>query len=443
MQHCDILIKPRWCVTGEGQLTVHGEHAVAVTDGKIAAILPNAEAERLFQPSRSVERPGHILIPGLVNAHAHSAMTLFRGFADDLPLETWLRERIWPAEKRWMGPEFVRDGTALAIAEMLRAGVTCFADQYFYPEIVANTAVDLNIRAVIATPVLDFETEWANDATEYLQKGADLVHDAYADHPLITTAFAPHSTGMLSDETFTALRVMADQLDSPVQIHLHETQTEIFHELKRTGLRPVARLTSLGLVNRSLLAVHAVHLDDEEVELFAESGVSIAHCPRSNLKLASGIAPVRRYLDAGLNVAIGTDGAASNNVLDILLEVQTASLLAKAAGEDASNLDAYESLAMATLAGARALGLDAITGSIAAGKWADLACVDLSAPNSQPVYDPVSSLIYSARATQVSEVWVAGRHQVEIGEGSEIDVAAIAARANDRSHQIRLQREAK
>ena len=443
MQHCDILIKPRWCVTGEGQLTVHEEHAVAVTDGKIAAILPNAEAERLFQPSRSVERPGHILIPGLVNAHAHSAMTLFRGFADDLPLETWLRERIWPAEKRWMGPEFVRDGTALAIAEMLRAGVTCFADQYFYPEIVANTAVDLNIRAVIATPVLDFETEWANDATEYLQKGADLVHDAYADHPLITTAFAPHSTGMLADETFTALRVMADQLDCPVQIHLHETQTEISHELKRTGLRPVARLTSLGLVNRSLLAVHAVHLQDDEMELFAESGVSIAHCPRSNLKLASGIAPVRRYLDAGLNVAIGTDGAASNNVLDILLEVQTASLLAKAAGEEASNLDAYESLAMATLAGARALGLDAITGSIAAGKWADLACVDLSAPNSQPVYDPVSSLIYSARATQVSDVWVAGRHQVENGELTEIDVAAIAARANEWSHQIRLQREAK
>ena len=227
-----------------------------------------------------------------------------------------------------------------------------------------------------------------------------------------------------------------------VQIHLHETQTEVSNELKRTGLRPVARLARLGLVNRSLLAVHAVHLDDEEVELLADSGVSIAHCPRSNLKLASGIAPVRRYLDAGINVAIGTDGAASNNVLDILLEVQTASLLAKAAGEDASNLDACESLAMATFAGARALGLDAVTGSIAAGKWADLACVDLSAPNSQPVYDPVSSLIYSARATQVSDVWVAGRHQVENGELTEIDVAAIAARANEWSQQIRLQREA-
>ena len=437
MQHCDILIKPRWCVTAEAPLTVLEEHAIAVTDGRIAAVLPVRDAEDAFQASRTVHRPGHILIPGLINTHTHAAMTLFRGFADDMPLEPWLRDRIWPAEKRWMGPEFVRDGTALAIAEMLRAGITCFADQYFFPEIVANTAVDLHMRAVVGTPVLDFQTGWARNASEYLQKGAELVHDPYADHPLITAAFAPHSSAALSDDAFVELRVIADQLDSPIQIHLHETRQEVADEIRRSGQTPVARLAGLGLVNRSLLAVHAVHLQETEVSLLAESGVSIAHCPRSNLKLASGIAPVGRYRDAGINVAIGTDGAASNNVLDMLSEVQTASLLAKVSSDDASELGAHDALAMATLAGAAALGVDSVTGSISVGKWADLVCVDLSSLNSQPVYEPVSSLVYSARATQVSDVWVAGRQQVDDGKLTEIDMEAINARANEWSQQIR------
>ena len=415
------------------------QHAIAVTDGKIAAVLPFADAETTYQPSRTVSRPGHILVPGFVNTHTHAAMTLFRGFADDVPLKPWLEQRIWPAERRWMGPEFVRDGTALAIAEMLKAGITCFADQYFYPDIVANTAVDLHIRAVVGTPVLDFATEWARDAGEYLQKGAELVHDPYADHPLVTAAFAPHSTGTLLDDSFVELRVMADQLDSPIHIHLHETRQEVTAELERSGQTPVARLARLGLVNRSLLAVHAVHLEEAEVDLLAASGVSIAHCPRSNLKLASGIAPVGRYREAGINVAIGTDGAASNNVLDMLSEMQAASLLAKLSSEDASAVGAHDALLMASLAGAAALGLDAVTGSIAVGKWADLVAIDLSAPNSQPVYEPVSSLVYSARASQVSDVWVAGRQQVENGHLTEIDEAAITARANEWSEQIRLQ----
>jgi 5-methylthioadenosine/S-adenosylhomocysteine deaminase len=437
MQHCDILIKPQWCLTAEDPLTVLEEHAIAVTDGRIAAVLPVSNAEDAFQPSRTINRPGHILIPGLVNTHTHAAMTLFRGFADDMPLEPWLEERIWPAERRWMGPEFVRDGTALAIAEMLRAGITCFADQYFFPEIVAKTAVDLDMRAVVGTPVLDFQTVWARTASEYLQKGAELVHDPYADHPLITASFAPHSSAALSDDAFVELRVMADQLESPIQIHLHETRHEVADEVRRSGQTPVTRLAGLGLVNRSLLAVHAVHLEETEVELLAESGVSIAHCPRSNLKLASGIAPVGRYREAGINVAIGTDGAASNNVLDMLSELQTASLLAKASSDDASALGAQDALAMATLAGAAALGLDSVTGSVSVGKWADLVCVDLTSPNSQPVYDPVSSLVYSAGATQVNDVWVAGRQQVENGNLTEIDVAAINARANEWSQQIR------
>ena len=436
MQHCDLLIKAEWCVPVEGPQAILENHAVAVSDGRIVAVLPAADADREFQPSRTVERPGHVLIPGLINTHTHAAMTLFRGYGDDMALEPWLTERIWPAEKRWLGPEFVRDGTALAIAEMLLGGVTCFADQYFFPEIVANTAVDLHMRAVVGTPVLDFETEWARDAREYLQKSADLVHDPYADHPLITSAFAPHSTAALGDDDFVELRVMADQLDIPIQIHLHETEKEIENALAATGMRPAERLAGLGLVNRSLLAVHAVHLSDDEVQLFADAGVSIAHCPRSNLKLASGIAPVAHYDKAGVNVAIGTDGAASNNVLDMLLEMQTASLLAKAASRDAQALSALDSLSMATLGGARALGLEQVTGSITDGKWADLACVDLRSINSQPAYDPVSNLVYAANSSQVADVWVAGRQQVENGRLTDIDVEDIAGRANEWSRQI-------
>jgi 5-methylthioadenosine/S-adenosylhomocysteine deaminase len=358
-------------------------------------------------------------------------MTLFRGVADDLPLEAWLHEGVWPAERRWVSAEMVRDGTELAIAEMLRGGITCFGDQYFFPEIVAEAAIDLGMRAVVATPVVDFPSAWATNADEYLQKAADLVHDPYGDHPLITTAFAPHSTFALSDESFAALRVFADQLDVRVQIHLHETAAELEISLRDTGKRPYERLLDAGLVNRSLLAVHAVHLEDDEIARFAEAGVSIAHCPNSNLKLASGIAPVDDYRKAGLNVALGTDGAASNNMLDLFSEMRTAALLAKGISGDASALSAHEALEMATIAGARALGLENRIGSIETGKLADLACVDLGAINSQPVYDVVSQLVYATRSDQVADVWVGGKRLLEDGRLTQVDKDALLVRANE------------
>ncbi|MDH3441377.1 MAG: amidohydrolase family protein, partial [Gammaproteobacteria bacterium] len=271
---------------------------MAVTDGRIVALLPADRARREYEAGALIERPGHVLIPGLVNTHTHAAMTLFRGFADDLPLERWLKEAIWPAEARWAGAEMVRDGTRLAIAEMLLSGCTCFSDQYFFPEIAAETAVDLQMRAMIGTPVLEFATHWAESASECLSKGAELVHDRYADHPLISSCFVPHSTPTVSDESFAALRVMADQLDKRIQIHLHESVGEIADSIQETGKRPVERLRNLGLINASLMAVHAVHLTDEEIRLFADSGVVVSHCPRSNLKLADGIARVHDMLQA-------------------------------------------------------------------------------------------------------------------------------------------------
>jgi len=431
MRHCDTLIAPRWCIPVEPSGVVLAGHAAIVTDGKITDLLPLEKALQNYQPSVLVERPEHVLIPGLVNAHTHAAMTLLRGLADDLPLQTWLREGIWPAEKRWVSAEMVRDGTELAIAEMISAGITCFSDQYFFPEIVAETAVDLDMRAVVGTPVVDVPTSWAHDAEEYLSKGSDLVHDPYAEHPLISTCFAPHSIDALSDEWFTKLRVMADQLDVPVQMHLHETALEISSSLDKTGKRPCERLDELGLVNASLLAVHAVHMTDAEVARFAEAGVNIAHCPRSNLKLASGIAPIARYKAAGVNVAIGTDGAASNNVLDVLSEIRLAAILAKVTADDAAAVSASEALYMGTLGGAKALGLAGVTGSISTGKWADLTCVDLSGLNSQPIYDIPSQLVYTAGSGQVSDVWVAGKHQLDNGKLAHINTDELLERSNE------------
>ncbi len=431
MQHCDTLITAEWCVPIEPAGVILENYAVAITDGRILELLPVAEAHASYRASASVQRPGHVLIPGLVNTHTHAAMSLFRGLADDLPLEVWLNDGIWPAERRWVSAELVRDGTELAIAEMLAAGITCFADQYYFPEIVAETAVDLHMRAMIGTPIVDIDTAWAGGAPECLSKGTDLVHDPYADHPLISSCFAPHSTRALSDESFRALRVLADQLDLGIQIHLHETVTEIAQSIETTGKRPLDRLADLGLVNASLLVVHGVHVSAADIKRLADAGVSVAHCPRSNLKLASGIAPLMDFRKAGLNVGIGTDSAASNNALDVLGETRTAALLAKVTAGDAAALPAAAALRMATLDGAAALGMTDTIGSIEPGKMADLTCIDLNRPNSQPVYDPISQVVYTARADQVRDVWVAGRHQLDGGRLTQIDTPDLIARSNE------------
>jgi len=436
MQHCDTLILAGWCIPVEPHGLVLTDHAVAISDGRIIDLLPATDARNRYDPGVLIERPGHVLIPGLVNAHTHAAMTLFRGLADDLPLERWLKEAIWPAESRWVGAEMVRDGTRLAIAEMLLGGCTCFSDQYFFPEIIAETAADLHMRAMVGTPVLEFATPWAENAAEYLQKGADLVHDRYAGHPLIATCFVPHSTATVSDDSFGDLRIMADQLDKRIQIHLHESAQEVEDAMTATGKRPFERLEQLGLVNASLMAVHAVHLTDDEIARFADAGVSVTHCPRSNLKLADGIARVTTMQGAGITVALGTDGAASNNVLDMLGEMRTAALLAKTESNDASALPAASALRMATIEGAKALGLDDQTGSIESGKSADLACIDLMHLNSQPVYDPISQLVYTVQPQQVQDVWVAGRYQVENGALVQIDQAEILKRTAEWRQRI-------
>jgi 5-methylthioadenosine/S-adenosylhomocysteine deaminase len=428
MQTIDALICPRWTVRIEPQVEAEEGLALAVDGGRIVAILPVAEAERRFAPASRHDRPNHVLLPGLVNAHTHAAMTLFRGLADDLPLEQWLDARIWPAESRWMGPELVADGTRLAVAEMLAGGITCFSDMYYYPDVVGEVAVETGIRAVLGMIALDMPTAWAVDAEEYLRKGLE-VYDRFRSEPLLRAAFAPHAPYTVGDATLSRIRRLADELDVPIHMHLNETAAEVAAAVAKTGRRPLARLEALGLVTPGLIGVHATQLEQAEIELLATAGASVVHCPRSNMKLASGACPVVALRRAGVNVALGTDGAASNNRLDLWAELQAAALLAKHTAGDAVALPAADALAMATINGARALNLADEIGSLVAGKAADLICVDLSGLEHQPLLDPLSQLVYAASRHDVTDVWVAGEYLVASREFVRLDTAQVGAAA--------------
>jgi 5-methylthioadenosine/S-adenosylhomocysteine deaminase len=410
----ETVVEAGWVVPVEPPGAVLRDHAVVVSGERIRAVLPAREAREKHPGARRLELAGHALIPGLINVHTHAAMTLMRGLGDDLALMEWLNERIWPAEMRLASPEFVYDGTLLACAEMLRGGVTCFNDMYFFPEAAARAALAAGMRAALGIIVIEFRSPYATDASDYLTKGLE-ARDALKHEPLLSFCLAPHAPFTVSDATFERLAVYAAELDLPVHIHVHETADEISESIASHGVRPIRRLQRLGLLGPNLLAVHAVHLGDDEIALLAEHACHIAHCPSSNLKLASGIAPITALHEAGVNMGLGTDGAASNNRLDIFSEMRLAALLAKGASGKATALPAHAVLRMATLHGARALGLDKIIGSLVPGKVADMVAVDLSAPELLPCYDPASHLVYVAGRNNVSHVWVGGELLVEGG----------------------------
>jgi len=430
----ELLIHAQWVLPVDPQDRVLTDHALAVAEGRILALVPSAEAQAI-QARQTLDLPGHVLIPGLINAHTHSPMTLMRGLADDLPLMTWLNQHIWPAERRWVDPDFVAAGTRLAALEMLRSGTTCFNDMYFYPDVTATVAADAGMRALIGMIVLDFPTNFAEDADDYLGKGLQL-HERFRNHALIRTAFAPHSPYAVSDAPLARVRTLADELEVPVHIHLHETHDEIVQSLRDHGERPLARLDRLGLVGPGLVAVHMTQLEEAEIGRLAQAGAHVVHCPQSNLKLASGFCPVARLLGAGVNVALGTDGAASNNDLDMLGELRAAALLGKGVAGSASAVPARAALRMATIDAARALGMDQETGSLEPGKAADLVALDLRDPDTQPVYHPLSQLVYAASRGQVRHVWVAGRQLVRDGIALTQDREAILAQARDWGERI-------
>lgn len=430
MQNIDTLIKARWIIPVTGEAHWLEAHVVAVHNGRILDVLPEGESNDRYRAENNVDLPDHALIPGLINTHTHAAMSLFRGMADDMPLNDWLQNKVWPAEARWVNEQFVQDGTLLAAAEMLRGGTTCFADMYYYPEVAARAAKQAGIRACVGLIVLDFATAWAGDASEYLRKGLAL-RDELAHEPLISTLFAPHAPYTVSDEPLKKIRMYADELDLQIMCHVHETAHEVETAVEQTGKRPLQRLHELGLVSPALNAVHMTQLNDEDIRLLVDTGAHVIHCPESNLKLASGSCPVQALLSAGVNVALGTDGAASNNDLDLIGEMRSAALLAKNVAGDASALPAYETLKMATINGARALGLADHLGTLEAGKAADIVAINLGALKTQPVYDPVSQIVYSADSSQVSDVWVAGKRVVHEGELTTVDSATLLQRAGE------------
>ncbi len=428
MTDIDSLIYPRWVIPVEGAQRVLTDHAVAINHGRIEAVLPRERAEARFNAAETIDLPGHALIPGLVNSHTHAAMNLMRGIANDMPLMPWLSEHIWPIEAEHMTRAFVADGSELAMAEMIRGGTTCFNDMYFFPDVVAEKAVEAGLRAAIGMIVIDFPTVWAANAEEYIHKGIAL-HDDYAGHPSITPMFAPHAPYTVSDAPLKKIRTLADEMELRVHMHVHETAFEVAEAQKNNGQRPLARLHDMGLLTPNFLAVHMTQLTDDEIALCATNGVHVLHSPESNLKLASGLCPVQKLLDAGINVALGTDGAASNNDLDMLGEMRSAALIGKVAADDAAAVSADSVLEMATLAGARALGLAEDIGSIVPGKWADLCAIDLAAIETQPVFDPVAAIVYSADRQQVTDTWVAGRHLLRDRRLTTLDEGDILARA--------------
>jgi 5-methylthioadenosine/S-adenosylhomocysteine deaminase len=428
MQQVDTIIHARWVIPVEPAGVVLDDHSLVIHDGRIEAIRPSNTVLEHYQATTEHHLPNHALIPGLINAHTHAPMNLMRGLADDLPLKEWLEQHIWPAEAKWVSEHFVHDSTQLAVAEMLRSGTTCFNDMYFFPDVTARVALNAGIRAMIGLIVIDFPTIWAQDADEYIGKALDL-HDQIKGEAMLGCCFAPHAPYTVSDQPLSRIRTLAYELGLPIHMHVHETAGEVQLAESETGLRPLARLDELGLLSPDFLAVHMTQLTDADIALVADRGVRVIHCPESNLKLASGLCPVHKLQQNGVSVALGTDGVASNDDLDMVGEMRTAALIAKVTADDASALPAHAALRMATLSGAEALGLGEITGSLETGKAADVVAIDLGRLETQPLYNPISQIVYSANRDQISDVWVAGRHLLKNRQLTTLDEDELIAKA--------------
>ena len=431
------IIKPRWILTVNEQFDLLTDSALVIEDDIIKSIHPVNELHTVegLDEAKTVILDNHILMPGLINTHTHAAMSLLRGIADDLPLMDWLNNHIWPAETKWVDRQFIQDGVKLCVAEMIRSGTTCLNDMYFFPDIMAKTCQQMGMRATTGLIVLDFPTVWAQSADEYLSKAMAVI-DEVKEYPLISTAFAPHAPYTVSDKPLEKIAMYSSELDIQVHMHIHETQFEVDESVKNIGKRPLERLDQLNLLNPNLMAVHMTSLNELEMERIAETGVHVVHCPESNLKLASGFCPVDTLQKLNINICLGTDGAASNNDLDMFGEMRTAALLSKGISGNASSCNAEQSLRMATINGAKALGLADQIGSLEAGKKADVIAVDFSQLNTQPVYDPIAQLVYATNSMQVSHVWINGEQKLKDYQLTDIDAVEIISTAQQWQDKI-------
>jgi 5-methylthioadenosine/S-adenosylhomocysteine deaminase len=428
MQTIDCLLSSPWIIPVEPDNLVLENHTIAINQGRIIDVLASAAAAQKYQAKETVNLPHHAIIPGLINTHTHSPMVFLRGIADDLALMEWLQHYIWPVENQWVSEDFIRDSMQLAMAEMLLSGTTCFNEHYFYPNIIAETIAESGMRARVGLQLMDVPSKWAKDIDEGIAKGLQ-AYEAFKQHPLVKFSLAPHAPYTLSDESLRKVKKIAEQYQLPIHIHMHETAVEVENSLKEFNRRPLKRLQQLGILSPAVQLVHMTQVNEEDIAIVQQAGAHIVHCPESNLKLASGFCPVQKLWDANLNVALGTDGAASNNDLDMLAEMQTAALLAKAVAGNPMALPAASALRMATLNGAKALGLAQEVGSIEVGKAADLVAINFASVNTQPLYHPISHLVYAAHQHQITDVWVAGKRLVKNRQLTTLDEKKILENA--------------
>jgi len=436
MKTVDLIIYARWVVTVDANKTILEHHAVVIDKGRIVALIPRNEVATNYHALTEQYFENHCLMPGLINNHSHAAMSLFRGLADDLPLMSWLNDYIWPAEKKWLSDAFVEAGSELAIAEMIKGGTSCFNDMYFFADATARVVDRSGLRANLGMTIIDFPSAWAANVEEYLHKGQQL-HDHYRHHSRITSSYAPHAPYTVSDSTLESVIMNAEELDVSIHMHIHETAGEISQSIEQYSVRPLERLKNIGLLSPRLLAVHMTQLNEQEIMWCADAGVHIAHCPESNLKLASGFCPVDQLVQQGINVTIGTDGAASNNALDMFAEMRQTALLAKAVAQNTSAVPAHCALEMATINAAKSLGLDAITGSLELGKAADIIAIDLNNVESQPYYDIVSQLVYATGRDKVSDMWVDGKQLLKDRQLTTLNETRIIKNSQQWADKIR------
>jgi len=436
MESVDLIVNADYVLTMNQALAVIKSGAIAIKDGKLAAVDTAARIAKNYSAPKIISGEGKVAFPGLVNTHTHAAMVYFRGLSDDLPLKVWLEEHIWPAEAKWLSPEFVGDAVELACLEMLKAGITTYADMYFFGDAVAQSTRKIGMRAVVGAGIVDFPSATGNNADDYLANAERFITKWKGDD-LIVPSIADHSAYACSPETLKKSKALADRHDVLLQIHLSETEWEVKEILSRYGRRPVAHLDALGLLDERLIAAHCVWLEPEEITLLAKSKTSVSHCIESNLKLASGIAPVVKMQQAGVRVSFGTDGAASNNDLSILSEMSTAARVHKALSGDPTALTAKQAMLMATRHGAEALGLGNLCGSLEHGKAADVVLADLNRPHLVPLYDIYSHIVYSMNAADINTVLVNGEIALEGRKLINADEAEILAKAVQWGRKIR------
>ncbi len=434
-QEVDLVVVGGIVLTADQDWNIYDPGAVAVDGGAIVGLGPREEIEEAYRGREQIDASGKLVMPGLINAHTHAPMTLFRGIADDLPLETWLYKYIWPAEAKWVDPDFVRLGTQLAAAEMIRSGTVLFCDMYFFEDDIAEACKEAGLRVVIGEALVDFPTANCKTPEEQLSYTEHLLSQ-WNDDSLVVPSVQPHSPYAASAELMQKSKALADQYGAPYLLHVSETRNEVQESIEKHGRTPVGRLADLGVLGPTTVAIHGVHLTDEDIELLAQHRTGVVHCPESQLKLASGFTPVPKLLEAGVKVGLGTDGAASNNDLDMFGEMGTAARVHKVIAGDPTAMPARQALSMATLQAARVLGLEDRLGSLEVGKRGDIIVLDLDVPHLVPVYDITSHLVYAAHSSDVRTVIIDGRVVMRDRELLTLDEGEIFARAREMAREI-------